>query len=1697
MAERIDELQLLIGSDASRAIEQLGALAGALDTAASSTRKLAGATGYLSSFSVALSRIANTNLDRAICSLEKLSRLDLSNLKNKTISIDLQVNGADRVDRLKYATNQAAKDVEKSASAMADSLGKNFRVDDQGLQEMRDAIKSIITDLGNQKSGQAGVKSLINAISDGAHIATADLTGMREQYVRFLKDVETLRINPASMSTDEFLEWRDRGLQRLLDNKSTVGIDQILGWDSEFVSRNQNVMDAFSVPDDAPSQFVYLREKIDECKAALNGFVKTDQTTEAISAYANDMRDQLQSMIDEATTKRMAKTKNAIPLDLSIDQNKFESQIQSAINQATSKTYSTKPIKLKIDNQQLRDNVEAAFAMVDIAKLPQFAEGFEKVANSISTMNQSGIKDSGITQFANTLRKLVNTDTSKFDVAALNGISAAIKDMASVGNIDRSLNSFVSSISRLANAGEKAGQAADGMKKLTPELKSAANTFSKLGAIDATLTSFIASLSKLASAGQKTSQTADGLSKLSSAVMEFLNALKDAPEINENVAATIQGLGNLAAAGTAAGKTMNNVLGGGSNGSTFGGNIANTAIRSTTSSLKGLLNISLQLGRQGASALGNFLGKLNLIPTQANSIDRTALTFGNLLRAILPFYGIKGLFDWGKEALEAGSSIVELENVIDTSFGSLKKGYEDISGYIYKWAETTIDAFGVSQIAAEKYAGRLMAMFNSSGFDITEGMRDSAAQMSVDLIERAGDIASFYDITVDEAMTKMQSGLAGMTRPLRSLGINMSVANMQAFALSQGITTTWQEMDQASQMALRYQYILHATQYAEGDFQKTSMSLANQLRLLTLNFQMLSTTIGQGLVSAIAPAISWLNLLIKRLIQAATAFRTFMWTLFGKPLQAARGTADDMAGYLDDASGAASGLADGAGGAADSLGSAGKAAKNLKKQLQVLPFDELNQLAKDTEAASSGGSGGGGGTGGGGLGNLGDFGIGNIWDYDLSGNELVDGINKWAQRIKKAFVQQDWQGVGKNIAYFLNHGFGLLYDILDWKKVGPKVYGFIQPFQASINSLMYYIDWEKIGRTFARGLNDITYTLRAWINGFNWRQWGGLIADGMDSMLDEWDADAFGRLIADKFRAAWNFFGGWVKHFNFKQLGTKMKEMINGAITEMNWSDMGETLAGFFNGVNDAIISFFEDGTVSDNLAKAFGDFVNSFVEKFDAEKAKKAMETVKEALKSALSTAIGGINKDDLAEDFKTLLSGLPWDAIGVAIGAKVGFDLLSGLFSTVLKASVLKGVLGAGGASLGGATAGGVASAGATAAATGGALTFGTIAGGTLAVTAVTIGAIELGKWLKSKGIGKNNIAENKANAADKLVQGQQKNNEQLQAQGINAAGYNTQLMTVPQTATISNTTLTATVDASFKQALADKQELVKDPKVTKTVDSKKTKEFTANQKAFMAWVSDRVDKTANGKFTNAYNTVRSNFFGWTDQTSTKTANAQKTSAYGTVYSHWTGWTAETVKKSANAGKTNAYTSVFGDWRGWISETALKTANATKTQGFVNVASDYNNLDDKTITVTVDVETAVNEVVADINGAIQTLARIRTRKNAAGGLFTGATGFQVFGEAGAEAAIPLERKSTMKRIASAIVDSGGGLNNNSDEVADAIAKRILPALAGMMSDANSRPVQVNATLYTENDEVLARAVTRGQRSIDKRYNPVSQFSY
>ena len=892
---------------------------------------------------------------------------------------------------------------------------------------------------------------------------------------------------------------------------------------------------------------------------------------------------------------------------------------------------------------------------------------------------------------------------------------------------------------------------------------------------------------------------------------------------------------------------------------------------------------------------------------------------------------------------------------------------------------------------------------------------------------------------------------------------------------------------------------------------------------------MLSATIGQGLISAIAPVISWINLLIKRLIQAATAFRTFMWTLFGKPIQAARGTVDDLAGYLDDASGAAGGLADGAGGASDGLGSAGKAAKELKKQLQVLPFDELNQLAKNTDSASSGGGGGGGGGGAGG-GGLGDLGLADMGELDLSGSPTLDAISKWAQKIRAAFDAKDWKLMGLTIADGLNEGLAKLYEVLDWAKWEPVLKGFIQPFQTVVNFMVEGIDWTLLGKTVARGLNLITNTFRLWINGFNWRNYGRKFAEGMNGFLTEWDADAFGRAIADKFRAAWNWFGGWIEKFDFKLLGRKLKEGVLGALDEMNWGDMGESLAGLFNGINDAIIEFLGDGTVIDKLAQSFADFVNGFVKKFDSNKAKEAMDTVKDSIKEGLSKAISKIDKDKLAEDIKTLLKGLPWGTIATAVGVYVGGTLATGIFGSVFKktatnilTNLISSKLGLGGAGAAGASGAGAASSAGAGAGIG--------ATGAAAGLGIMGGMLGLGLWMRKYADDHGGTDQLKGtnmglSTQTTIVEKQKENNQALSSKGMNAAGQYTSIQAPTPTNTQSTNTvktiMTGEKDPSFTVLEQAKAALMANPVIKKLMDGNTSKEFNSGYgkytdtksykstkifdakplAAIKTWWSRNID-TKNYKSNKTMTATIGGPFStwWSRNTDTKNykSNKSMTATIGDKLSTWyprytdTGKYTATKQMGANIGsKLSNWYPRYTDTGHYTATKYMKAADAGK---FLSFTAMWQGIRDKWVDINVSIVKKTADLGAWIKGKWEELVSFRWF--AKGGMFTGPTAINVFGEAGDEAAIPLERKSTMKRIGNAIVNAGGMGNSNSDEIADAIALRVIPAIAQMMSNQNQRPIAVNAVLYTENDEVLARSVNRGQRILDKRYNPVSQFSY
>ena len=247
--------------------------------------------------------------------------------------------------------------------------------------------------------------------------------------------------------------------------------------------------------------------------------------------------------------------------------------------------------------------------------------------------------------------------------------------------------------------------------------------------------------------------------------------------------------------------------------------------------------------------LGKKAEKTGKLSSKAFSITSKAIKMAGVAAGAAVLY-------FGKQSLELASDIKEAQNVIDVTFGTKSP--------IDSWVQTALKGYGLSELAAKKYTGTLGAMLKSSGLS-----QDAIVRMSTDLAGLAGDFASFYNLETDEAFEKIRSGISGETEPLKQLGINMSVANMQAYALSKGIKGNYSSMDQATQTALRYSYLMSVSADAQGDFARTQGSFANQTKLLKTNLQQL----GAKVMTAALPSM-------EKLLQLANKI---MDGLFGNP----------------------------------------------------------------------------------------------------------------------------------------------------------------------------------------------------------------------------------------------------------------------------------------------------------------------------------------------------------------------------------------------------------------------------------------------------------------------------------------------------------------------------------------------------------------------------------------------------------------------------------------------------------------------------------------------------------------------------------------------------------------------------------------------------------------------------------------------
>lgn len=306
---------------------------------------------------------------------------------------------------------------------------------------------------------------------------------------------------------------------------------------------------------------------------------------------------------------------------------------------------------------------------------------------------------------------------------------------------------------------------------------------------------------------------------------------------------------------------------------------------------------------------------------------------------------------WNKVAngLKFGTMIYglsRLASMIGTAITKSNEYQENLNLFTVAMGEYAEEAFNYGKTVSEILGIDLSDWIRNQGVfnTLLTGFGDTAeraALMSKNLTQLGYDLSSFFNISVEDAMQKLQSGISGELEPLRRLGYDLSQARLEAVALSLGIDKSVMSMTQAEKAELRYYAIMTQVTTAQGDLARTLESPANQLRILSAQFNMAARSIGNIFIPALNAILPYAIAVVEVIREIADAIAS----LFGFEL-----TEVDYSGITAGASGAGS--------MADSLDEAAGAAKKLKQY--TAGFDELNVFSPDSGSAGSGvGAGGG------------------------------------------------------------------------------------------------------------------------------------------------------------------------------------------------------------------------------------------------------------------------------------------------------------------------------------------------------------------------------------------------------------------------------------------------------------------------------------------------------------------------------------------------------------------------------------------------------------------------------------------------------------------------------------------------------------------------------------------------------------------
>lgn len=334
----------------------------------------------------------------------------------------------------------------------------------------------------------------------------------------------------------------------------------------------------------------------------------------------------------------------------------------------------------------------------------------------------------------------------------------------------------------------------------------------------------------------------------------------------------------------------------------------------------------------------DIIGNLSPLKKSLSTSSLSAITKG-AVKALGSLVAVGSLAKFQSDCVQAAANVQQLNNRVQTVF-------PEMTATINDWASNANLKMGMGGGSAKKLASTFGMMAQGMGI-----ATDASAGMSMQMTELAGDMAAFYGITTEEAQSKLTGIFTGMTRGMKTLGVNMSEANLQAHALSLGITAQVATMSEADKAALRLSYAQSQLSKIQGYAEKNTQTYNGQVQLLQQRFGALKATLGQGMIVALMPLVKALNMVMQAALNAAKAFNKLIEAVTGKSLSEMMGgiqgtmlAADEV---TEDAADSTAELTQAQEQAAKAAKDQEKAQKNLNKTLAG--FDKINRLSSDKD----------------------------------------------------------------------------------------------------------------------------------------------------------------------------------------------------------------------------------------------------------------------------------------------------------------------------------------------------------------------------------------------------------------------------------------------------------------------------------------------------------------------------------------------------------------------------------------------------------------------------------------------------------------------------------------------------------------------------------------------------------------------------